>query len=369
MADRCSFNAPPVATPEMVQAALELVWEDSESHDELVRNIWQAMAAVAPSAEPSPRAQERCRDCDGYNCDDGCAYPDNPRAQALEILPCWMCGADEASTYLGEPGPGAVKCFAVGCDAEISGFSSDKEAISEWNRRSLAMDAAMTEAYCTSDENDLTECFQHHIRTSIGWQAFGSRPGKEMQMYEEGFKAGYRRCKSDNEPELGEEEELSQRARAQALEETAVVRELQKARSEYMLSDLEIAKRIIRALSSQEPVRAQALEEAAQALEAWGDIYGDNAAKCVRALSSQPVADGWLPIEKEPDNEQGPFLVTNNPSALNAFGRPSHVWCVSGIYKEKDGSFCAFEGNQKIHGLLMFMSVTAPLPSSPGASE
>lgn len=38
--------------------------------------------------------------------------------------------------------------------------------------------------------------------------------------------------------------------------------------------------------------RERVLEEAAQALEAWGDIYGDNAAKCVRALSSQPVADG-----------------------------------------------------------------------------
>ncbi|WP_408913831.1 hypothetical protein [Brucella pseudogrignonensis] len=57
MADRCSFDTPPVATPEMIQAALDLVWEDSENHDELVRNIWQAMAAVAPSAEPSPRAQ------------------------------------------------------------------------------------------------------------------------------------------------------------------------------------------------------------------------------------------------------------------------------------------------------------------------
>jgi len=64
------------------------------------------------------------------------------------------------------------------------------------------MDAAMTEAYCTN--NDLTECFRHHVETTIGWQAFGARPGREMQMYEEGFKAGYRRCQSDNEPELGE---------------------------------------------------------------------------------------------------------------------------------------------------------------------
>jgi len=142
--------------------------------------------------------------------------------------------------------------------------------------------------------------------------------------------------------------------------------------------------------------RAQALEEAAKwhESEAEGyeaeiggtDVTGLMLAKehrisaiAIRALSSQPVsdhiadagkmvADGWLPIEKEPDNEHGPFLVTNNPNALNAFGRPSHVWCVSGIYKEKDGSFCAFEGNQKIHGLLMFMPVKAPLPASPEVS-
>lgn len=57
-----------------------------------------------------------------------------------------------------------------------------------------------------------------------------------------------------------------------------------------------------RILSAREPSAARelALEEAAQALEAWGDIYGDNAAKCVRALSSQPVADGWFPIETAP---------------------------------------------------------------------
>lgn len=56
--------------------------------------------------------------------------------------------------------------------------------------------------------DDLTECFRHHILTTIGWMAFGSRPGPEMQMYEEGFKAGYQRCKSDNELELGEVEQI-----------------------------------------------------------------------------------------------------------------------------------------------------------------
>lgn len=129
------------------------------------------------------------------------------------IMHCAVCGADEASTYLGAPGPGIVRCFAVGCDAQVGGYATDEEAIAEWNRRAVAMDEAMTEAYCTSDDN-LGDYFRHHITTTIGWLAFGARPGPEMQMYEEGFKAGYRRCQSDNEPELGEEEDaLSDRAR------------------------------------------------------------------------------------------------------------------------------------------------------------
>ncbi|MEH3108936.1 MAG: hypothetical protein PGN22_03090 [Agrobacterium cavarae] len=134
----------------------------------------------------------------------------------LNLKPCPLCGADEASTYLGTPGPGVVTCFAVGCGHTIKGYSSDAEAIAEWNKRSDAMYAAMTETYCSEgvDNDDLKECFLHHIRTTIGFLAFGARPGPEMTMYEEGFKAGYRRCQSDNEPEFGEEEDdLSLRAR------------------------------------------------------------------------------------------------------------------------------------------------------------
>jgi hypothetical protein len=37
------FSAPNVATPQMVEAALALVWEDSKNYEELVRNIWRAM--------------------------------------------------------------------------------------------------------------------------------------------------------------------------------------------------------------------------------------------------------------------------------------------------------------------------------------
>jgi broad specificity phosphatase PhoE len=74
--------------------------------------------------------------------------------------------------------------------------------------RALSTLAATTEAYCSegAGDDDLKECFLHHVRTTIGFLAFGARTGPEMTMYEEGFKAGYRRCKSDNEPDLGEDE-------------------------------------------------------------------------------------------------------------------------------------------------------------------
>lgn len=36
------------ATPAMVNAALDLVWEESETHGDLVCRLWRAMAAVAP---------------------------------------------------------------------------------------------------------------------------------------------------------------------------------------------------------------------------------------------------------------------------------------------------------------------------------
>ncbi|MEK1908214.1 MAG: hypothetical protein AAAB13_20770, partial [Pseudomonas sp.] len=95
------------------------------------------------------------------------------------------------------------------------------ETHSSWEERCRAILSALgfdfgssRSEVATADDGDLTDCFRHHITTTIGWLAFGARPGPEMQMYEDGFKAGYRRCQSDNEPEFGEEEDaLSCRAR------------------------------------------------------------------------------------------------------------------------------------------------------------
>lgn len=55
------------ATPEMVKAALDLVWEDSETHDDLVCRLWRTMAAVTsdqPSAARELALEEAARLCD-----------------------------------------------------------------------------------------------------------------------------------------------------------------------------------------------------------------------------------------------------------------------------------------------------------------
>lgn len=52
----------------------------------------------------------------------------------IELKPCPFCGADEASPYLGEPGPGVIKCWAADCGAEMNGFETDEEAAEAWNR-------------------------------------------------------------------------------------------------------------------------------------------------------------------------------------------------------------------------------------------
>ena len=50
----------------------------------------------------------------------------------------------------------------------------------------------------------------------------------------------------------------------------------------------EAADEITRLRTALADERKRALEEAAKALDAWGDIYGDNAAKTVRTLMEKP---------------------------------------------------------------------------------
>ncbi|GAA5655785.1 hypothetical protein Brsp06_02152 [Brucella sp. NBRC 13694] len=58
LSTRLSISVPVTALPieatqEMVKAALELVWEESQTHDDLVCRIWRAMAAVAVAPAPN----------------------------------------------------------------------------------------------------------------------------------------------------------------------------------------------------------------------------------------------------------------------------------------------------------------------------
>lgn len=49
------MTVPFEATPEMVKAGLDLVWEESETHSDLVSRLWRAMAAVAPDQSAAAR--------------------------------------------------------------------------------------------------------------------------------------------------------------------------------------------------------------------------------------------------------------------------------------------------------------------------
>lgn len=117
--------------------------------------------------------------------------------------------------------PVTTPCFSELEERVGNALQAASETHSSWEARCHAILNALGSDFGYGRPNaaetvvdDLTDCFRHHITTTIGWLAFGARPSPEMQMYEDGFKAGYRRCQSDNEPELGEEEDaLSTRAR------------------------------------------------------------------------------------------------------------------------------------------------------------
>ncbi len=74
------------ATPEMVKAALDLVWEESETHGDLVCRLWRAMAAVAPDQSVAARdvLAERCRqiEAEGWTQEDDDKQTDSEMAHA-----------------------------------------------------------------------------------------------------------------------------------------------------------------------------------------------------------------------------------------------------------------------------------------------
>lgn len=74
------------ATPAMVKAALDLVWEESESHDDLVCRLWRAMAAVAPDQTNAARdvlaERRRQMDAEGWTTEHDDQHSNGEMARA-----------------------------------------------------------------------------------------------------------------------------------------------------------------------------------------------------------------------------------------------------------------------------------------------
>lgn len=73
----------------------------------------------------------------------------------------------------------------------------------------------------------------------------------------------------------------------------------------------------------------------------------------------------WIPVSEGLPKSRSKILVTNNINARNAYGEMSHVWLVSMIHKEMDGSFSAFDdADRQIHDITYYR-----LPRLPKVGE
>ena len=79
------------------------------------------------------------------------------------------------------------------------------------------------------------------------------------------------------------------------------------------------------------------------------------------------ISEGWQEITQQ-HATGGPYVVTNNIEACNAFGEMSHVWVTDFIQRsaepETEGTFICFDGNlRKIHGLTHYYRIPKPCRS------
>lgn len=87
------------ATPEMAKAALDLVWEESETHSDLVCRLWRAMATAAPAKTYASREQaleEAARLCDARA--DKCA--EDHQSATLASVKAALAGARSEAMHL-----------------------------------------------------------------------------------------------------------------------------------------------------------------------------------------------------------------------------------------------------------------------------
>jgi hypothetical protein len=93
------MTVPFEATPEMVKAALDLVWEESETHSDLVSRLWRAMTAVAPDQTSAARELalgEAARLCDARA--ERCA--EEHQAATLASVKAALAGARSEAMHL-----------------------------------------------------------------------------------------------------------------------------------------------------------------------------------------------------------------------------------------------------------------------------
>ncbi|MGO1160406.1 dATP/dGTP pyrophosphohydrolase domain-containing protein [Brucella sp. C7-11G] len=118
------------------------------------------------------------------------------------------------------------------------------------------------------------------------------------------------------------------------------------------------ARQIAELLNGAPYPRAQALEEAAKIAE---DYVQYDVADAIRLLSSQPVADGWLPIETAPKDGTIVLLGWNDPDT-------NEIGAVAGWYEDGSADKCWYDQYHEPVTVTHWMPLR-PLPASPGASE
>ena len=153
------------ATPEMVKAALDLVWEDSETHDDLVCRLWRTMAAVAQVQSSAARelALEEAFKAGAEWCD--------PRRNQLVLYTTVEKAAKAYALSLSSPDHAdAGKVEGDGWTVEYEVYSGD-----EWQAASTDLDGALDYAVMYAADG-----FKNITVQEVRRRTLPSAPSKEV---------------------------------------------------------------------------------------------------------------------------------------------------------------------------------------------
>lgn len=311
------FRIPPVPTPDMVKAALDLVWEESKNYDELVRNIWRAMATKYLSAQ-----QYAYCTCTKVQQDEACpvGYPS---------LLCEICDGKGVVPYVKLDGPELWE-IVFGIANEVAHEITDEQ----YTKIAEAINSVFIDPVTTV-----------------------STPSPRAQALEEAAKIA--------EAYIGGEHEAQGRAAEEIASEL------------HALSSQPVAEPEVIGEGATVWLRVDENKDGSQEITVT-DAQGlsdvpDGEYLFVRHGSSQPVADGWLPIETAPKDGTVIDLWSNE------FGRqPDCFWGKREHHCGEDGQYCDSDWHSEPEAWVdsaqnnqTFDDIThwRPLPASPGASE